>query len=257
MKKLNLCLHCGGKEVALEDIERCPTGPSLGNRHYPIAHITLVDAVRRAADDYGYDVVNEAHALSHEGNRYFGLMQVTPQGPLEARLADEALADYSWVLGLRSSHDQSFPKGIAGGSGVFVCDNLSFLGEVRVQRKHTRFAGREMPSLVAKAFGQLSSMKYEMETRFDAYQRTPLVDDKAKAFVFDAVRTGAVTRQQMLDLWTEWENPSHEEFAARTVWSMFNCVTETLKGRLAAPAIAQRTAKLHLLADAVCLTCPH
>lgn len=243
-KKLNLCLHCGANEVSLEDVNNCPVGDPLGSRHYPVAHGVVIENVRRAADDYGFEIVNEAHALSHENNRYFGLMQIAPRGSDGA-----SLQDYSWVLGLRNSHDQSFPIGLAGGAGVFVCDNLSFLGEIKLRRKHTRYAMNDLPRLVSTAFGRVVEMKTSMDTRFDAYRDAALDGAEAKAFVFDAVRTGVVTRQQMLDLWREWEKPSHEDFAPRTVWSMFNCVTETLKERLAAPVIAERTTRLHLLAD--------
>ena len=39
--------------------------------------------------------------------------------------------DYSLVLGLRNSHDKTFPASLALGSQVLVCDNLSFFGEGR------------------------------------------------------------------------------------------------------------------------------
>lgn len=244
--KLNLCLHCGSKEVPLEGVLECPTGPSLGPKHYPTAHSRVIGGVREAADDYGFEVVNEAHALSHEGNRYFGLMQIAPKGTL-----GDSLQDYSWVLGLRNSHDRTFPIGLAAGAGVFVCDNLSFLGEVKLKRKHTRFANRDMPTLIANAFGRVVELKTQMDNRFEVYRGAPIDGDRAKAFIFDAVRTGVVTRQQMVDLWQEWCTPKHDEFKPRNVWSMFNCVTEVLKGRLAAPTIAERTTRLHLLADSV------
>ena len=46
--------------------------------------------------------------------------------------------DYAYVLGLRNSHDKRFPAGLAVGASVFVCDNLSFSGEIKIGRKHTR-----------------------------------------------------------------------------------------------------------------------
>jgi len=45
--------------------------------------------------------------------------------------------DYGCVLGLRTSYDKSFANGVCIGASVFVCDNLSFQGEVKFERKHT------------------------------------------------------------------------------------------------------------------------
>jgi len=63
--------------------------------------------------------------------------------------------DYTWVLGLRNSHDKTFPAGIVAGASVFVCDNLSFSGEVKFARKHTRFINRDLPQLVERSIGLL------------------------------------------------------------------------------------------------------
>ena len=47
--------------------------------------------------------------------------------------------DYCWVLGLRNSHDKTFPAGIVAGASVLrLRQPLSFSGEVKFARKHTR-----------------------------------------------------------------------------------------------------------------------
>ena len=43
----------------------------------------------------------------------------------------------AFVVGVRNSHDKSFPAGLVIGASIFVCDNLSFSGEVKLARKHT------------------------------------------------------------------------------------------------------------------------
>jgi hypothetical protein len=48
-------------------------------------------------------IVTEAHGLSADGSRYFGLLQV---------VNGQEQADYSYVLGLRNSHDKRFPAGL-------------------------------------------------------------------------------------------------------------------------------------------------
>lgn len=46
------------------------------------------------------------------------------------------------LVGLPNSHDQSYPAGLVAGTSVLVCDNRAFAGEVKISRKHTRFALR-------------------------------------------------------------------------------------------------------------------
>jgi len=63
------------------------------------------------------------------------------------RLPGQETSDYAWIVGLRNSHDKTYPAGLVAGSKVFVCDNLCFSGEVRLSRKHTRHAVRDLKHL--------------------------------------------------------------------------------------------------------------
>src|SRR5205807_1578946 len=80
-------------------------------------------------------IVSQAHALAREGQRYFGLLQI-----VNGTFHD----DYSLIMGIRNSHDKAFPAALCLGSGVFVCDNLAFSGEIKLARKHTRFIERNV-----------------------------------------------------------------------------------------------------------------
>ena len=71
---------------------------------------------------------------------------------IRGRQTDE---DYCWVLGLRNSHDKTFPAGIVAGAQLFICDNLSFSGEVKFARKHTSHIVRDLPQITSRAIGQL------------------------------------------------------------------------------------------------------
>ena len=118
MKQCNLILHCGAAEVPRKALASVPT-PRPTDTWQPIPHETYVHRIEQALPDYGLSVVQEAHAITHDGTRYFGLVQV--QNGCSS-------PDYTWVLGLRNSHDKSLPAGLVAGSQVFVCDNLAFSG---------------------------------------------------------------------------------------------------------------------------------
>ena len=183
-------------------------------------------------------VVNQAHALSHAGDRYFGLIQVTN---------DAREGDYAWVLGLRNSHDKRFPAGIVAGAQVFVCDNLSFHGEVELSRKHTRFINRDLPMLTQRVIGQLQEKWHHQEQRIETYREFRLDNRDAHDLMVRAVDVGVCPVTILPKVVQEWRKPSHEAFRPRNAWSLFNGFTEALKGNL--PLLPGRTQALHGLMD--------
>jgi hypothetical protein len=114
----NLILHCGARAVDRQQVITVPT-PRATSSWTPIPHIELVSHVEHTITSNGLVVGTQAHSLSHDGMRCFGLMQIQRA---------ESDQDYCWVLGLRNSHDKTFPAGIVAGSSVFCCDNLASSG---------------------------------------------------------------------------------------------------------------------------------
>lgn len=127
-RRPDLLLHCGARAVERHDVIDTLT-PAPTETWMPIPHINLISQVEQTIRHNRLAIGNQAHSLSHDGARYFGLMEIQRH---------EEDDDYCWVLGLRNSHDKTFPAGITAGAQVFVCDNLSFSGEVKLARKHTR-----------------------------------------------------------------------------------------------------------------------
>lgn len=233
-----LILHCGGTEVGLRDIERVDT-PQPTDTWQPIPHLDLIDQVNQTLKSNNLTIVGQQHGLSHGGNRYFGLMQIA-----NGQNSD----DYSWVLGLRNSHDQVFPAGMVAGSGVFVCDNLAFSGEIRFARKHTRYIVRDLPGLVQRAVGRLMDKWHDMDKRIAVYKDTKLTDMQANDIVVRAFDVKACTLRQIPAVLSEWRKPRHEAFEPRTAWSLFNSFTEVAKAG-AFSELPGRTERLHGLFD--------
>jgi len=161
---------------------------------------------------------------------------------------DAETEDYCWVLGLRNSHDKTFPAGVTAGAQVFVCDNLSFTGEVKLARKHTRFIGRDLPLLVERAIGQLLNKWHDQSVRFSAYKESAITDGSAHDLIVRAVDVGICSNRMIPEILKWWRRPAHEEFRARCIWSLFNSFTEAMKqGNLA--ELPKRTEALHGLLD--------
>lgn len=236
--KCNLTLHCGARAVERPALGFIPT-PEATASWQPIPHLQLVEQVERALTASRLTVVNQAHSLSDDGYRYFGLMHV--------RNGHEA-SDYAWVMGLRNSHDKTFPAGIVAGTQVFVCDNLAFGGEVKFARKHTRNILRDLPLIAERAVARLVDKWHTQERRIAAYKEHALADRDANDLIVRALDIGVIGSRTILPVLCQWRNSAHEAFAPRTAWLLFNGFTETMKGD-ALMLLPKRTEALHGLFD--------
>jgi hypothetical protein len=72
---LNLVLHCGAQHVDRQMVERAST-PSASSTWVPVPHHRMLEQVEATLTGNGMTIVNQAHALWHDGLRYFGLLEV-------------------------------------------------------------------------------------------------------------------------------------------------------------------------------------
>jgi hypothetical protein len=220
MSHFNLMLHCGAEEVTRESDELWHVPSQLGNRHHPIAHIELINQVEQELSNQRLNIVQSRFGATKEGARFFGLLQV----------ANDA-QDYTTIIGLRASHDQSIAAGIVAGSGVFVCDNLCFSGEVKLGTKQTTNLMERLPELVYSAVNRTKSLIDQQSERFESYKKTQINKRIGDAAIVELIRRDAIAPSQAGKVIEEWDNPSHEEFAQDgfTPWRLHNAVTEVYK----------------------------
>lgn len=239
--KANLFLHCGANKIEREQLATVAT-PQRTATWVPIPHEQLLFTVRGTLERNGLNVVSEAHGLTRDGARYFGLLQVANgHNP----------TDFGLVVGLRNSHDKTFPAGLVVGASVFVCDNLSFSGEVKLARKHTVHVERDLPQLVDRAVGRLSELRCTQERRFLTYRQHEFTDPAAHDLIIRAMDARVVPVTKLPDVLQEWREPRHVEFRTGwTAWRLFNAFTEALKGNL--DLLPRRTQALHGLMDTAC-----
>ncbi len=248
MRTTNLLLHCGAAKIERDWLALMPA-PQPTATWFPIPHERLIREVEAALHRAGMRVVSQAHGLSQDARRYFGLLQVAPVLP-SWTTPQPPTQDYTYVLGLRNSHDKSFPAALVAGSQVFVCDNLAFSGEIKIARKHTRHIERDLPGLIAQGTGQLAERWHQQDQRFAAYKEAELAPREAHDLIIRALDGHVFTPKQLPGVLTQWRTPNHFEFSepGPTVWRLFNAVTEAVKGNLW--ALPARTQALHGLLDA-------
>ncbi len=250
MHKSNLILHCGASKIERGQLELVST-PDPTASWTPVGHFDFLTQVEKALASRKLSVVSEAHGLTKDGNRYFGILQVSNDRKAEVAIEDQA--EYGYVVGLRNSHDKRFPASLAVGSSVFVCDNLGFSAEITAFRRHTTYVKRDLPNLMARAVSQLASKWGDLNKRFDAYKAHELSDVQTHDLLIRALDVRAITTTQIPHILTEWRTPRHPEFAAAgpTAWRLFNACTEIAKDA-GLWSLAPRTEALTGLLDQEC-----
>lgn len=236
---MSLMLHRGAVEIDYDGLRSLATPPATPT-HVPLPHHELVQMMKYALPFYGHEIVAEHHGLTEDGSRYFGLLSLR-----------STYGAYEDTVGLRNSHNKSFPIGVAFGSRVFVCDNLAFIAEHVVRRKHTQHAKRELPALVAELVEPLGLQRQRQHEAFERYSQTALTDQRADHAIMTMYRKGIINVQRIPDVLEQWETPKFE-WGDKTAWRLFNATTHALAGKVSEdPSLTRR---LHTIIDGVCET---
>lgn len=236
---MQLCLHSGAHAVERHEVSAVPTPPNTAT-HYPIAHDALLSMVLESFHEQGYKIANMEHALTADGSRYFGILE------LESLIAEGVCT----VAGLRNAHDKKFSAGLVTGSGIFVCDNLAFSGEIQIGRKHTRFIHDELPDLVHAAVGKMGDAQRIEARRFEQYQATNFKHGwQASDLMIEMARQNVVSWSCLGKVDKEYKAPSYPEWEELQpgVYRLMQAFTENMKGQGA--GLVPRTRKMHSIFD--------
>jgi hypothetical protein len=215
--KATLLNHAGAVRISRGDLISIPT-PLATDTFKPVPHDQLVDLVEKRLGNHGMYIAKEEYAVQTAGQKLFGTIT----------LRHQTRADFSFTIGLRTSNDKTLPVQMVAGSRVFVCDNLSFSGEVTIcDRKHT--AGLNIQSEVYDGVDRAIMRFTALDTRIQELKAIEISDIEAKATIYDAVATGVINQNLLSVVGKHYFEPPHDEFKPRTMWSLQNAGTEAIK----------------------------
>jgi hypothetical protein len=217
--------------------------PAATESFQPIPHFQLVETARRNLQDAGFQVIAEEHATARYGLRYFGGFAVTG--------TEISAPDRTLVVGLRNSHDKGFAASICLGNRMTVCENLCFSANIKLARRHTTFILRDINAVIARAIGRLADHFGDMGRRIDLYKSTGITRATAAELAYALATKGALPPRDIYSALQEWEAPRHPEFGGNTLWTLYNAVTENLKGGDLSK-LPDRTMTMQSVFDALC-----
>jgi hypothetical protein len=250
-KSVNLSI-CGGRHslVSIEQVASVPTPPveyrkkenaqGVRNISYqPVAHHDVVNRTRDSLAKGGFTIQDEVHSLARDDKHYFGLFAVDHP--------NRVATDRGCVVGVRNSHDKTFPAGLCAGDAPFVCDNLIFTNTIKLARRHTCNILNDLDFMINRALGKLFGFWHGQDSRIDAYKNRTLGNVYANDLIIKAAQAGALPKSKIIDVVNQWESSDHPEFWDRNVNSLYNAFTEVYKGNLV--QLPNRSDALHSVLD--------
>jgi hypothetical protein len=269
-------------KVSREDLEKIPSPKvSEDSTHRPIPYHRQASLVHKALIDQGFQVVEEDHGIAKPANfqkgkwvgrvlskiknifaiglfwrHYFGGFALTHPNVSGER--------HRIVVGLRNSCDKTLAASIVVGSKMMVCSNLDFGAEIKLSRKNTLNAEKDLPGIIDTAVSRIMGHWHNIEKRMEVYKGIMVsekdagyhlthlvrVESLPKQYLFNAIelfRNPASGAEEMIDE-NDFENQElfiaaladkkeafTEEFGKMedgqgSLWALYNALTYVLKG---------------------------
>ena len=213
---MTLCSY--GAKLTREELARVAT-PVGTATHKPLPHVAVVEKLIEALGFRQIGVVREEYAVSSDGMRMFGVMDLS-----------SGFEGCRFAIGLRNSHDKSFRLSCTVGLRVFVCENLAFHGEYTpVLAKHSKHFSLE--DSLAIGVDRMQRNFGPLKQQVEEWQALQLSTASAKlliyqAFIEDELGFPKHLARRVHELYFQ---PVHEEFQPRTMWSLSNAFTSAFK----------------------------
>ena len=216
---MTLLMQRGSEAATLETVREVPI-PKATRTYQPVTHEQLSTMLLQMAAHLlpGFSHSNSQFGLAAEGNKMFGVHTLTS--------SDTSMG---LSIGFRNSYDRSMSVGIAVGASVLVCDNLALSGDITILRKHTLNVIRDMESMALGAIYKSQKVYNQVLQDAEAMRLQEISDDNAHRMLGLVYGRGIMTPRQIPVALREWKAPQYEAFGPRTVWSLYNAITEALK----------------------------
>jgi hypothetical protein len=221
-----LIAHRGAEIVTREQLVNYPA-PEGTATFKPVGHAALVATLTQVMADRGLHIVREQFAV--QSQKLFGTFDLQWQ----------RMDEYGAAVGFRHANDKSMPIQIAVGARVFVCDNMSFLGELIHTRRHTAKLdlGQELDGAMYRYMQGFRRLMDDINVQ----KETVMEDRKAKTLIYDIFRQKILPVRLFHPIVEDYETRAKAE--PPTGWLLHNCCTAQIKALAPAPRF-RATARL-------------
>src|SRR5579872_1431468 len=218
MEQAQLMAHCGSSKITREELKLIPT-PEASATHQPIPHNQIVEALVEGLCFRHISAIREEYAVSNDGMKMFGVLDL-----------ETTFDGCRFSVGIRNSNDKSMRLAVTVGYRVLVCDNMAFHGDFTpVLAKHSKHFS--LVDVLSVGVDRMQRNFEPLAGHIELVRHAPLTDDAAKLIIYEAFVEGslAVPRHLARAVHEHYFEPQHEEFRARTAWSLSNAFTSAFK----------------------------
>ena len=215
-----LLIHTRGSQVVTrEDLKQIPV-PVTTDSYQSVPHYDLATSLSTIGQDIltDYTLVGENYGIARNGNQLFAVLKF---------LKDNS--EMALSIGFRNSYDKSMSIGFCCGASVFVCDNLSFAGDIAVMRKHTKHVLTGLEDLAITTLYKAQYTFGKLIKDADAMKALVMNDEAAFQMLGLLYGRDVLSPRQLPVVRERWLKPAHDDFQPRNAWSFYNACTDALK----------------------------
>lgn len=193
--------------------------PESTPTHKPVPHHTIVEALVETLSFRQIGVVNEEYAVSHDGMKMFGVLDLETQ-----------MDGCRFSIGIRNSHDKSLRLGLTAGLRVFVCSNMAFSGDFTpVLAKHSK--SFNLIDTLSVGVDRIQRNFEPMQRQVESWRKAQITDERARLIFYSAFVDGKLDAPKSLlpEVHRLYFEPEYPDFSPRTMWSLSNAFTSAFK----------------------------
>jgi hypothetical protein len=217
-------LFANGKQTRFRGNVRTDTGECLGvvtEQYSVMQNEDLFGSVEELFKNRNLGVFKRREIVTGGGSRVRGIYTFSEQGIKVQK------DDILFQLTIQNSFDGSLRVAFKAGLFRLVCSNGATSpvgGLVNLTKKHTDalsldFAGEALDACVEN-FNRSAD-------RLDAMARKNISQIEGRKLLNGLVKAKAISERQSNEVEQVWNNPSYREDEARTVYNLWNAVTQT------------------------------
>jgi hypothetical protein len=210
--------HSGAVVMSREELKSLET-PQATDTWTPIPHWQLVEALEGQLKARGISIVKEQFAVQKA--KLFGVIDTDYQMTEEGGAA----------IGVRTANDKSLALQLAIGYRVFVCDNMSFAGDlIALKRKHT--ANLDLHKEFAEGIGRYVRDYRRLQDDISCWKETPVTTERAKTFIYDIFLQKIVPVRLFHSVIGTYQATMHQ---GQNLWTLQNAFTRNMQQLKPAP----------------------
>jgi hypothetical protein len=184
----------------------------------PISHFEMVEQILQSLSYRRLSVVREEYAVSHDGMKLFGLIEL-----------DVEYAGVRFAVGLRNANDKSMRVGLVAGYRVMVCENKMLTGDFNpLSAKHSK--NFQLTDALSVAVDRIQRSIGEVSEQVGRKKVTTLSEDNARSLIYQGFLEQKFPISLLRAVHREYFiKPSFDEFRGNNLWSLENAFTTTFK----------------------------